>query len=97
MQYDFNVAAGDAFYNSNSATINANDFNVTAARYFYNYETINANNFNVTAGYDFNNYETINADNFNVTTGTFSNSLATQRLMRITSMFQQQTTFSIMQ
>ena len=62
-----------------SATINANNFNVTATDDFYNIgavwdgsnATINANNFNVTAGGGFYNQSnaTINANGFNVTAG----------------------------
>ena len=80
---NFNVTAGNYFYNSSSSTINADDFNVTlTGRYsrFYNYEsaTINVDDFNVTltGRYSrFYNYKsaTINANNFNVTGGSFSN------------------------
>ena len=68
---NFNVTAGDSFYNVN-ATISADNFNVTVGDSFYNVEsTINANDFNVTVGRFFYNYTsaTINADNFNVTVG----------------------------
>ena len=57
------------------ATINANNFNVTA--YYFDNErdaTINANNFNVTAYYFDNERDaTINANNFNVTADSFTN------------------------
>ena len=52
--------------------ISANNFNVAAGGYFYNYNaTINANDFNVVAGDYFYNIDsaTISADNFNVTAG----------------------------
>ena len=56
-----------------SATINANNFNVTAGYRFYNLysATISANNFNVSAGSTFFNQvsATINANDFNVTAG----------------------------
>ena len=59
-------------FNEN-ATINANEFNVTAGNNFHNQfnATINANEFNVTAGDDFinRNSSTINANNFHVTAG----------------------------
>ena len=70
---NFNVTAGDLFYNYRGAIINADSFNVTAGDRFYNYRsaTINADSFNVTAGGHFYNYRsaTINADSFNVTAG----------------------------
>ena len=70
---DFNVTTM-FFYNGSNTTINADNFNVTAANRFSNYAIINADNFNV-AGYNFyNRYgATINANNFNVTlTGSYS-------------------------
>ena len=78
------VVFGSAFITaddfSNYGAINVvNDFNVTAADYFYNQDnaTINAEtNFNVTADSSFSIIysATINADNFNVTAGlAFSN------------------------
>ena len=67
-----NIQTGANFYNEN-ATINANEFNVTAGNNFHNQfnATINANEFNVTAGDDFinRNSSTINANNFHVTAG----------------------------
>ena len=78
---DFYVTAGDDFYNRDSATINADNFNVTLT---YNYSdfsnsdnaTINANDFNVTVTGtygDFSNWNsaTINANDFNVTAGNY--------------------------
>ena len=49
---NFNVTAGNNFYNRYSATIHTNNFNVVAGYSFYNYRsaTINADSFNVTAG-----------------------------------------------
>ena len=73
----FNVTAGDDFYNLHSATINADNFNVTAYDFSNSYNaTINADNFNVTTGYGFSNSATINANNFNVTADDFNNSSA---------------------
>ena len=75
---NFNVTAGNNFYNRYSATIHTNNFNVVAGYSFYNYRsaTINADSFNVTAGTYFGNEfaGTINANSFNVTAGDhFSN------------------------
>ena len=64
------IATAGVFSND-SATIDANDFNVTAGGWFENLEgaTINADSFNVIAGDDFDNSvsATINANTFNVT------------------------------
>ena len=77
------------------ATIDADNFNVTAGDDFtnrYSDATINADNFNVTAGDDFYNYEgaTINADNFNVTAGdvfnnTYSNATINTNSFNVTA------------
>ena len=77
MRITFNVTA-DYFYNEDNATINADNFNVTAGYDFYNQDsaTINADNFNVTAGDRFFNQDIVqqlSADNFNVTTDNFYN------------------------
>ena len=72
---NFNVTVGDDFANYNNATINADNFNVTA-EIFFNEDNvvINADNFNVTAD-DFYNQDsaTINANDFNVTANRFYN------------------------
>ena len=73
---NFNVTAGDRFYNWNG-TINADNFNVTAYNFSNSYNaTISADNFNVTTGYGFSNSATINANNFNVTADDFNNGSA---------------------
>ena len=61
----------------NSATINADNFNVTVGDGFYNGNnaTIHTDNFNVTAGSGFSNYNRL------------------QQSVRITSMLQQDTNF----
>ena len=68
---DFNVTAGNSFFNWGNSTISTDNFNVTGYD-FYNRDraTINTNNFNVTTGGNFyNRYNAmISADNFNVTT-----------------------------
>ena len=70
---DFNVTAGNSFFNRGNSTISTDNFHITAEDDFYNRNnaTISANNFNVTAGDRFyNDYNaTINANNFNVTAG----------------------------
>ena len=67
---NFNVTAGNYFYNWFNSTINADSFNVTTEQDFFNYATINVNDFNVTTERYFYNWfdATINADNFNVIT-----------------------------
>ena len=74
--FDIGLNFNNGFYLNGTiydgGDIIANNFNVTAGGYFYNWlgSTINADNFNVTVGDDFDNYNaTINADNFNVTAG----------------------------
>ena len=49
---EFNVTAGNSFFNWGNSTISADNFNVTAGGHFYNNSnaTISADNFNVTAG-----------------------------------------------
>ena len=55
-----------------------------------------ADSFNVTAYYFSNRYwTTINANNFNVTAGDYFSNRDRQQSMRITSMLQQETTFTI--
>ena len=60
----FDVAAADNFYNTDNATISADNFNVSADS-FYNYDntTISADSFNVTTDY-FYNTGSITADTF---------------------------------
>ena len=69
---------GDRFYNLHSATINANDFNVTVGGLFANrYDSnINTNNnFNVTAGDNFYNTDnaTISANDLTISANSFVN------------------------
>ena len=68
---DFNVIAGDDFFNTQNATISANNFSVLTQDRFYNLHnaTISVNDFNVTAGSLFaNRYSAnISANGFNVT------------------------------
>ena len=68
---DFNVTAGNNFFNWGNSTIDTDNFNVSAGDDFYNENssTINADNFNVTADRGFYNYATINANDFYVTAG----------------------------
>ena len=62
-----------------TATINVNDFNVTAGNDFINQFTsrINANDFNVTAGNRFENYvgSTINADTVTIEVPNFADDI----------------------
>ena len=71
----FNATAGNDFVNRHSATISADNFNVTViGATFYNIGSeIYANSFDVTAGTSFENEKSaiINVENFNVTTGTY--------------------------
>ena len=68
----------DRFYNLDSATINANSFNLTVGGLFANrYDaTINANNFNVSVGDILYNTDaaTINANALTITADSFINS-----------------------
>ena len=68
---NFNVIAGDDFFNTQNATISANNFSVLTQDRFYNLHnaTISVNDFNVTAGSLFaNRYDAnISANDFNVT------------------------------
>ena len=70
---DFNVIAGDDFYNTRNATIIANNFSVLLQDRFYNLlnSTIIANNFSVLTQKRFHNLSnsTISVNDFNVTAG----------------------------
>ena len=86
---------GAQYYGGN---ISAGNFNVTAYDFSNHVNaTISADNFNVTAGDDFYNWysATINANTFNVKQET-SFPIIVQQSMRITSMLQQETTFTMM-
>ena len=68
---DFNVIAGNIFFNTQNATISANNFSVLTQDRFYNLHnaTISVNDFNVTTNGVFSSSynANINANNFNVT------------------------------
>ena len=74
---NFNVIAGDDFFNSQNATISVDNFNVTTEGSFYNYGSttnIHADNFSVTAGEKFYNYATIEADSLTISADSLVNS-----------------------